>query len=97
MAMGHSIQRLRSGERWWLAEVGLRAFGLAVLALCALCALSLCRSVRRPPADHAPDAIEVALALGTVTGWSIGWAFLVEGPGLFRLVTVPSRHRRFDV
>ena len=95
--MGQSIQRLRSGDRWWLAEVGLRAFGLAVLALCALCALSLCRAVRRPPPDHSPDAIEVALALGAVAGWSIGWSFLVEGPGLFRLIDVPSRHRRFDV
>lgn len=92
--MGRMMQRLQSGERWLAAEIALRGFGLFMLALCALSTLCLYHAVHRPPVHHQPDAIEFALALGAATGWSIGWSFLVEGPGLFRLVDVPARHGR---
>jgi hypothetical protein len=94
--MGQIMRRLESGERWWAAEIVLRSFGLSLLALCAATALWLCRSVHQPPA-HSARALEYGAALVAFLSWSLGWAFLVEGPGLFKLIPVPPRHRRFNL
>ena len=92
--MGMIMSRLERGERWWAAEILLRAFGLALLGSCVLAALWLYHSVHLPP-PHDTRALEYAAALGAFLSWSLGWCFLVEGPGLFKLIPVPARYRRF--
>jgi hypothetical protein len=96
MAMGRIMHRLESGERWWAAEIALRSIGLATLVLCAAAALWLYRSMHQPP-RHEARALEYGAALVAFLSWSLGWAFLVEGPGLFKLVPVPARYRRFTL
>ena len=93
-AMNRIIRRLETGERWWAAEIALRSGGLALLALCMASALWLYRVVHTVP-PHPTGALEYAAALATILGWSLGLSFLVEGPGLFKLIDVPPRHRRF--
>ncbi len=94
MAKSKIMRRLESGERWWAAEIALRALGLALLGLCAAAVLWLYRSVHRPP-PHDADALEYLAALVSFLGWSLGWSFLVVGPGLFKLVPVPGRYRNY--
>jgi hypothetical protein len=93
--MGRIMHRLESGERWWAAEFVLRTLGLALLGLCALSALWLYRSTHLPP-PHDGRPLEYLAALVAFLSWSLGWAFLMEGPGLFKLIPVPARYRRFD-
>ncbi len=50
--MGKIICRLQSDQRWWTAEIVLRALGLGVLGLCAAASQWLCKSVQKAP-DHA--------------------------------------------
>jgi hypothetical protein len=92
--MGKIMRRLGTGERWWAAEVAVRATGLALLVLCALAMLWLRQSVLLPPL-HQPDALEIADAAGGLLCGSLGGALLGTGPGLFRLVDLPGRHARF--
>jgi hypothetical protein len=92
--MGRIMRRLESGERWWAAEIALRSFGLALLALCAGSVLCLYRMVHQPP-PHEARPLEFFAALIAVLGWSLGWSFLVEGPALFKLIEVPARYWRF--
>lgn len=94
--MGRIMRRLESGERWWAAEIVLRAFGLGLLGLCAASALWLLRLVHQPPPHEARSAEDLA-ALLVCVGWSLGWCFLAEGPGLFKLVDLPERHGRFTL
>lgn len=94
--MGRIMRRLESGEHWWAAEIVLRAFGLGLLGLCAASALWLFRSVHQPP-PHDARAAEYLAALVAFFGWSLGWAFLAEGPGLFKLIEVPARYQRFTL
>ena len=93
--MGRIMRRLESGERWWAAEIALRSFGLGLLCLCAASALWLYRSAHQPP-PHGARVLEYGAALTAFMSWSLGCAFLVEGPGLFKLVPLPPRHRRFN-
>lgn len=92
--MRQIMRRLESGERWWAAEIIFRATGVALLALCSFAALWLYRSVRQLP-PHDGRALEYGAALVAFLSWSLGWSCLVEGPGLFKLIPVPARHRRF--
>ena len=92
--MGRIMRRLETGERWWAAEIALRSFGLALLGLCAASALWLYRSAHQPPL-HDARAFEYGAALVAFMSWSLGGALLVEGAGLFKLIPVPPRHRRF--
>lgn len=94
--MGRIMRRLESGERWWAAEIVFRSFGLILLGLCAASALWLYRSAHQPPL-HDARALEYGAALTAFMSWSLGWAFLVEGPGLFKLIPLPPRHRRFHL
>ncbi len=93
--MGRILRRLESGERWWAAEIALRSLGLALLGLCAAAAFWLSDDVRQPQ-YHEPTPLDFAAALLVFLGWSLGGALLVVGPGLFKLVPVPPRHRRFS-
>ena len=89
------IRRMERGERCWPAEIVLRSFGLALLGLCAAAALWLFRLVHQPP-PHSARPVEFLAAALAFFGWSLGCAFLAEGPGLFKLVPVPARYRRFN-
>lgn len=90
------MRRLEGGERWWAAEILLRTFGLAMLGLCVVSVLWLHGSLNMQP-RHGPAALEYAAALAAFLGWSLGWVFLLEGPGLFKLIPVPPRRRRFNL
>lgn len=92
--MADLLRRLENGERCWAAEIGLRAFGLALLLICASASLWLYDAVHRsaPP----PQALEMADALVAFIGWSAGGAFLTVGPGLFRFIELEGRYARFS-
>jgi hypothetical protein len=87
-------RRLEKGEGSWGAQIVVRGLGALLLALCMASGSWLCRSVARPPA-HGIAALEMLAAAVVVAAWWFGTAFLVEGPGLFRLVPVPGRHGGF--
>jgi hypothetical protein len=89
-------RRMEKGEGAWPAQVAVRGLGALMLALCIGAGTWLCRSVARPPA-HSIAALEALAAAVVVAGWWFGTAFLVEGPGLFRLVPVPGRHGGFTL
>ncbi|MDG2532113.1 hypothetical protein P6144_00495 [Sphingomonas sp. HITSZ_GF] len=89
------LRRLERGAGGWPAQLGLRLGGAAMLGLCALAAWALTVSMHRPPL-HSADPAEYGEAIFSVIAWGLGWALLIEGPGLFRLIPVPPRHARFD-
>jgi hypothetical protein len=90
------LRRLESGERWWAAEIILRAFGLAMLGLCVAVSVWLYGAVHQPP-PHEAGPLEFLAALVSVTGWSLGWSFLAVGPGLFKLVPVRRRRGSYSI
>jgi hypothetical protein len=89
-------RRLEKGEGSWGAHVAVRGLGALLLALSIASGTWLCRSVARPPV-HGVALLEMLAAVAVVAGWWFGTAFLVEGPGLFRLVPVPGRHGGFTL
>jgi len=93
--MGRIWSRLESGERWWAAEIVLRALGLVLLALCLATSLWLYRSTHQPPL-HEPYVMEWAGAAAIVMSWSAGGALLTVGPGLFERIELPARYVRFS-
>jgi hypothetical protein len=94
--MSAIMRRLESGERWWAAEAALRFFGLAMLALGAAAVIWLYGSVQQPP-RHEASASELFASLVAVSGWCLGWPFLVVGQGLFKLVRVPGWRGGFTI
>lgn len=93
--MGALLRRLENGAGGWPAQAGLRLGGATLLGLCALAVWTLILSLHRPPSHNASPA-EFGEAVASVLTWALGWALLIEGPGLFRLIPVPPRHVRFD-
>lgn len=91
--MDRILSRLQSGERWWAAEIVLRALGVALLGLCAAASLWLYRSIHQTP--HEPRALEWAGAAVVVMSWSAGGALLTVGPALFERIELPAKHSRF--
>jgi hypothetical protein len=86
-----TMDRLRRGQRWWAAELALRAFGLALLGGCDAVAGIVHRIVvASPPAG--PGLAAYALCAGAVVLFSAGLAFALFGPGLLRQVPLPVRH-----
>jgi hypothetical protein len=95
MSEGHfwfraAMRRMGTGERWWAAEIVVRAIGLLLLALCAGAAFWLYRSLHRPP-PHPDGVLDFAAGALSVVCWWFGWAFALEGPALFKLVPLPAR------
>ena len=88
--MNAIIRRLERGEHWWAAEVVLRMFGFALLALCAAATVWLYESVQLPP-QHEASAKELFAGFVAVGGWCLGWIFFVAGPDLFKLVPDPRQ------
>lgn len=89
------LHRLEIGAGGWPAQLGLRFGGAVLLGLCALAVTVLAASIHYPP-PHAAWPTEFGEAAISVITWALGWALLIEGPGLFRLIPVPPRHVRFD-
>lgn len=92
--MSGNLNRLREGERWPAAELGLRGLGLAVLYACwrvAGCA----RRLAVVPQGHQPPVSEYAVCLVAVVLLAAGIALTIEGPGLFRHVPIPGRSGNF--
>lgn len=89
------LRRLETGAVGWPAHVGLRLAGALLLGVCVLAVSLLFASMHRPPPHPAAPA-EFGEAMFSVAAWALGWALLVEGPGLFRLIEVPARYIRFD-
>lgn len=89
------LRRLEQGAGGWPAQLSLRLGGALLLGLCALAVTMLAASMHRPP-PHAAYPAEFGEAALSVLTWALGWALLIEGPGLFRLIPVPPRHARFD-
>lgn len=89
MSASSLLRRLKRGERCWPAEIGLRGLGIALLGLCATLGAWLYRSLH---ATLTPaGALHYLGAMLAVACWSLGWALLAEGPGLFRLMPRPRR------
>jgi hypothetical protein len=83
-----TIDRLRRGERCWLAEIVLRSAGLLLLALCGLLAHDVVRQVQRIPAG---TPVEFGIAALVVVCLTAGLALLCFGPHLFKAMPVPPR------
>lgn len=82
--------RLQDGERWWAAEIGVRLTGIALLVVCVTASWWLYRTV--PAATGQPrTALDFATATSAVVSFSLGSAFTIEGPALFRSVPMPPR------
>lgn len=90
---GH-LNRLRNGERWWAAEVLLRAGGLILLACSYRTAMAALRLINvRPP--HQATLAEFAVCGATFFLLTCGLALTVEGPGLMRQLPVPAHSAFF--
>ncbi len=87
------LSRLETSGRAWWGQIALRAFGLAMLVLCAASARWLHGSVHLSPAHDATPR-ELLFAATAFLAWALGWALLVAGPALFERIPVPARHRR---
>ncbi len=68
-----------------------RAIGLTILGLCALAVSWLYRAVQAPQ-PHASTLVAAIAAAFAFLCWTIGGAFTVEGPALFKRVPIPGRH-----
>ncbi len=86
------LDRLRRGERWWAAEIVLRALGLALLAGCYKLGLLVRAMVTTPP-PHEATASEFAICAAVVIALTSGLALTLFGPGLFEEVPIPRSSR----
>ncbi|AXB75442.1 hypothetical protein [Novosphingobium sp. P6W] len=77
------LASLRRGERWWPAEIVLRALGLALLAGCWRLAITAQRMAMQP-APHPASAADLAVCAGVVVLLCAGLMLGIEGPGLLR-------------
>ncbi|MBT2186121.1 DNA translocase FtsK 4TM domain-containing protein [Sphingobium nicotianae] len=93
--MSTILRRLETRQGRWMAEMVLRALGLALLGLCVAASLWLYHSVHRSPMHE--HVLEWAGAMVIVMSWSAGGALLTVGPGLFEQIELPARYVRFPV
>src|SRR5579875_903656 len=94
MERRQAMQRLRSGEPWWQAELAVRGLGVVLLVACAADVRWLSRLAQG--AVHQASGVEFVAALLAALCWFAGWAALGAGPGLFRRVELPGRYAHFD-
>ena len=83
------LAALRRGQRWWPAEVGLRAAGLVSLAAAARVILFEHR-LAIPPALHDPTPADLGLCALFVGLLSLGLSLSVWGPRLLREIQLPG-------
>lgn len=86
--MSTHLNRLRRGERWWVAEVVLRATGFALLSGCYRLAL-LAHWMATTPAPHEATLGEFAVCAAIILSLTSGLALTLFGPGLFKEVPIP--------
>lgn len=92
--MSGNLDRLRKGERWWAAEVILRAGGLILLGGCYRAALLAQSLINRSPPHQATPG-EFAVCAATFLLLTCGLALTFEGPGLFRHMPIPAHSAYF--
>jgi len=88
--MSSVFERLRLGQRCWSAEFVLRSLGLALLVACGKVLLLAHHMVSALP-SHPATFAEFALCAVSFLALTCGLALTIEGPGLFRLVPIPTR------
>lgn len=88
--MATMFERIKQGDRCWMAELTLRLAGLAVLAIAAFIARMLGRLINQGP-PHSASPVELTIAAAACACLSAGLALAFEGAGLFRLVSLPPR------
>lgn len=88
------LERLRSGNRWWAAELVTRTAGIILIATFWRTLQTAHRWVVMPPPHHATGPEFAICALGFIL-LTTGLAFSIEGPGLLRLVPIPKRSAFF--
>ena len=87
--MSRHLDHLRTGERWWTAEVVLRALGLGLLAGCCRMWLLAHAMVTSLPSQHQATLGEIAVCAAIVIALSSGISLSLYGPGLFEHVPIP--------
>ena len=92
--MSGIYDRLRKGERWWAAEVVLRAGGLILLGACYRAALLAHMLINAPP-PHQATLGEFAACAATFLMLTCGLALTFKGPGLFRHLPIPPQSAYF--
>ncbi|GAO53576.1 hypothetical protein [Novosphingobium sp. MD-1] len=88
--MSRAFDRLRRGERWWAAELVMRSLGVLLLGGAHRASVWAHRIITTPPV-HQTTPGELALCAMVFLLLTSGLAFVIEGPGLFRYVPIPSR------
>ncbi|MEO6717692.1 MAG: hypothetical protein ABIM50_10670 [Novosphingobium sp.] len=88
------LDRLRKGERWWLAEAAFRVCGLILLYACYHAALLAYQLVFALPAHQATPG-EFAICAATYLMLTSGLALTFAGPGLLRHVPIPPHSAYF--
>jgi hypothetical protein len=91
--MSSVLERLRSGRRWWLAEVVVRLAGAGLLAAFWRCA-RIAQHWIATPTPHGATPGEFGICAVAFALLTTGLALGLEGPGLFRLVPIP-KHSAF--
>ena len=92
--MSGNFDRLRRGERWWAAEVALRASGLILLGACYRAALLAHMLIATQPPHQATPG-EFAICAAAFLALTSGLALTFAGPGLLRHVPIPPHSAFF--
>ena len=92
--MSRHLDRLRRGERWWAAEIFLRAIGVTLLGSCYSLGLLAHRMVTTLPSHQATRG-EFAICTAIVLALTSGLALTLFGPGLFWEVPIPRNSAYF--
>lgn len=92
--MSGYLSRLRTGERWWVAELVLRGFGVMLLYGTGRLALVAQRLIAMPPPHEASPA-EFGLGMIVFAVLVAGLAFTSMGGGVFRTVPIPAHSAYF--
>lgn len=87
------LAALRSGTRWWPAEIMLRGLGLLLLACCWRVAL-VAHRMATTPALHEASIGELAVSAVVILLLCSGLTLALVGQGLFRDVPLPPHFTR---
>lgn len=91
--LSQRLADLRTGRRWWPAEIGMRGLGLLLLAGCWRLAL-VAHRMATTPAPHTAGLTELAVCTAVVLLLCGGLTLTFVGPGLFRDVPLPPHFTR---
>lgn len=91
--LSQRLAALRSGQRWWPAEAGMRGLGLMLLGEFWRLTL-VARSMAVTPAPHPAGAADLAVCTAIVFLLCSGLTLVLAGPGLFLDVPLPPHFTR---